>query len=191
MFLAGSGYCICMRNKLTVTVILIASLVFASMSVGAISAEAKGGPANNCGPKEASSVFSGKIKTSRNPKPTSVTVEAPDGYEITRYCAKAGSAEDIVLDHPAPSVEITHSSGNKLSHYSYWYQLVDEVEEGEEGEEGEEVDEGDEVDEATTTTSTTSTTVPTYLIPPLVWERTPTPTPPAPVAPPAKISVTG
>jgi hypothetical protein len=53
-----------------------------------------------------------------------LTITAPDGYVITGYCVKAGSAkqgngpEFYVVD-PAASVDISHSSGKDISHYSY------------------------------------------------------------------------
>ena len=162
------------------------------MSLGAISADATD---NNCGPEEASSGYSGRKNVQGNHTSVEVT-EA--GNEIYRYCAESGGSVEYVDVDPALSVEITHTSGNKLHHYSYEYRPVptpdevDEGEEAEEGEEGDEVDEGDEGEEAEEVDEVDEgDEVDTYLIPPLVWERTPTPTPPAPVAPPAKISVTG
>ena len=53
-----------------------------------------------------------------------LTVTAPDGYVITGYCVKAGSekqgngVESYVVDPPATSVVISHSSGKAISHYS-------------------------------------------------------------------------
>ena len=65
---------------------------------------------------------SGKIDVSGDQ--TSVTVTAPAGKLISGYCVKAGSAkqglgaEFVVVDPPAASVTITHSSGKGVSHYS-------------------------------------------------------------------------
>jgi hypothetical protein len=56
---------------------------------------------------------------------TTMTLTAPDGYLISGYCVKAGSAKQGLgaewhaLDPPAASVEISHSSGKAISHYSY------------------------------------------------------------------------
>ncbi|GGM31522.1 LPXTG cell wall anchor domain-containing protein [Promicromonospora citrea] len=54
----------------------------------------------------------------------SVTVTAPDGYLITGYCVKAGSAkngagpETVTVDPPVAEVTISHSSGKAVSHYT-------------------------------------------------------------------------
>jgi hypothetical protein len=54
-----------------------------------------------------------------------LTITAPDGFVITGYCVKAGSEkqgngpESYVVDPPATSVVISHSSGKAISHYSY------------------------------------------------------------------------
>ena len=64
---------------------------------------------------------SGKIDVSG--EPTSLTVSAPPGSDITGYCVKAGSANqglgaeitDIANTH---TVTLTHSSGKAISHYS-------------------------------------------------------------------------
>jgi hypothetical protein len=55
---------------------------------------------------------------------TSIVVNAPEGYLISEYCVKAGSAEQgdgpeyVTVDPPASSVTISHSSGKAISHYS-------------------------------------------------------------------------
>jgi hypothetical protein len=54
-----------------------------------------------------------------------LTLTAPDGYLITSYCVKAGSekqgngVETYVVDPPAATVVISHSSGKAISHYSF------------------------------------------------------------------------
>lgn len=54
-----------------------------------------------------------------------LTLTAPDGYVITSYCVKAGSAkqglgpETYTVDPPAQVVVISHSSGKAISHYSF------------------------------------------------------------------------
>ena len=66
---------------------------------------------------------SGKVDVSGDH--TTLTLTAPDGYLISGYCVKAGSAnqglgpEYYAVDPPAASVEISHSSGKAISHYSY------------------------------------------------------------------------
>lgn len=63
---------------------------------------------------------------------TTLTITAPDGYVITGYCVKAGSEnqgngpESYVVDPPATSVVISHSSGKAISHYSYTLQASEE-----------------------------------------------------------------
>jgi hypothetical protein len=67
---------------------------------------------------------SGKVDVSGDA--TTLTLTAPDGYLISGYCVKAGSAnqdqggpEYYVVEPPAASVEISHTSGKAISHYSY------------------------------------------------------------------------
>ena len=73
---------------------------------------------------------SGKIDVSGDD--TTLTITAPDGYVITGYCVKAGSAkqgngpESYVVDPPVTSVVISHSSGKGISHYSYTLEESDE-----------------------------------------------------------------
>lgn len=53
-----------------------------------------------------------------------MVVTAPDGFLITGYCVKAGSAnqglgpEYVEVDPPAAEVTIEHSSGKDISHYT-------------------------------------------------------------------------
>lgn len=74
----------------------------------------------------------------------SITVTAPEGQLISGYCVKAGSIkqgdgpEYIVINPPAESVTITHSSGKDISHYTVTYVPVP--------------------DDSTTTTELTTTT---------------------------------
>lgn len=66
---------------------------------------------------------SGKIDVSGDN--VTLTLTAPDGFVISGYCVKAGSVkqalgpESYVVDPPATSVVISHSSGKAISHYSY------------------------------------------------------------------------
>ena len=84
--------------------------------------------AATCEPKGAGPGYSGKINTSGDP--LSVTVSAPAGNVITKYCVKAGSAtqgygpEYYNVVPPQSSVTIAHSSGKAVSHYSYWYEPI-------------------------------------------------------------------
>jgi hypothetical protein len=73
----------------------------------------------------------GKIDVSGDA--TTLTITAPDGYLITGYCVKTGSAnqglgvEFNVVDPPAASVDISHSSGKAISHYSYTLEESEEL----------------------------------------------------------------
>ena len=68
---------------------------------------------------------SGKIDVSGTYK--TITVTAPEGKLISRYCVKAGSInqglgpEYVVVNPPAKSVTISHSSDKDISHYSIEY----------------------------------------------------------------------
>ncbi len=68
---------------------------------------------------------SGKIDLYGDDRPATLTITAPDGFLITGYCVKAGSEnqgngpEYYVVDPPAASVVIGHSTGKAISHYSY------------------------------------------------------------------------
>lgn len=72
-----------------------------------------------------SGLSSGKIDVSGSYK--TITVTAPEGKRISRYCVKAGSInqdlgpEYVVVDPTAKSVTISHSSGKDISHYSVEY----------------------------------------------------------------------
>ena len=99
---------------------LIASLVvLASCAVVLTVAVA---PAVSAGGQVCSAGTSGKIDVSGDHK--TLTITAPDGLVITGYCVKAGSVkqglgpEYYVVDPPAASVVISHSSGKDISHYS-------------------------------------------------------------------------
>ena len=80
-------------------------------------------PAVSSGSQVCPAGTSGKIDVYGDYK--TLTVTAPDGYVITGYCVKAGSAkqglgpEFYVVDPAATSVAISHSSGKDISHYSY------------------------------------------------------------------------
>jgi hypothetical protein len=68
---------------------------------------------------------SGKIDTSGDP--ATVPVTAPEGFLISGYCVKAGSAnqgdgpEYVTLVTPVASITFGHSSGKAVSHYSASY----------------------------------------------------------------------
>ena len=68
---------------------------------------------------------SGKIDVSGSYK--TLTVTAPEGKLISRYCVKAGSVnqdlgpEYVDVNPPSESVIISHSSGKDISHYSIEY----------------------------------------------------------------------
>ena len=100
---------------------LLAAALVLSLGVGsAASAEVGLCPAGD----------SGKVDVSG--ENVTLTITAPDGFVITGYCVKAGSvkqglgSESYVVDPPATSVVISHSSGKAISHYSY---TLDESEE--------------------------------------------------------------
>jgi hypothetical protein len=73
--------------------------------------------------KVCTGLTSGKIDVSGDH--TTLTLTAPDGYLISGYCVKAGSVnqdegpEYYAVEPPAASVEISHSTGKAISHYSY------------------------------------------------------------------------
>jgi hypothetical protein len=75
---------------------------------------------------------SGKIDVSGDD--TTLTITAPDGFVVTGYCVKAGSAkqgngpESYVVAPAAASAVISHSSGKGISHYSYTLEENDEEE---------------------------------------------------------------
>ncbi|MFI6427463.1 hypothetical protein [Promicromonospora sp. NPDC050880] len=110
-------------RKITVlgaSALLVAGLVGAPAA--AFAAPIAGAPVAITGgeqtcPKE------GKVDITEG-EPTSITVSAPEGYLISGYCVKAGSAkqglgpEYIEVDPPASEVTITHSSGKAISHYT-------------------------------------------------------------------------
>jgi LPXTG-motif cell wall-anchored protein len=107
--------------------------------------------AATCEPKGAGPGYSGKIDTSGDP--LSVTVSAPAGNVITKYCVKAGSAnqgygpEYYNVVPPQSSVTIAHSSGKAVSHYSYGYEPITTT-----------TTQPTTTSTTTTTTSTTTTT---------------------------------
>ncbi|MBT2518429.1 hypothetical protein J7E29_13375 [Streptomyces sp. ISL-90] len=57
-------------------------------------------------------------------------ITAPEGFLITEYCVKAGSIvngegpEYVLVDPPAESVTISHSSGKDISHYSFAFEAI-------------------------------------------------------------------
>lgn len=57
-------------------------------------------------------------------------ITADEGYVITAYCVKAGSAEQgdgpeyYEVDPPQESVVIEHSTGKEISHYSFTQELI-------------------------------------------------------------------
>lgn len=61
--------------------------------------------------------------------PETVLIEAPDGYVITMFCVKSGSAnqEDggplyFEVDPPVASLEISYPGKDSVSHYSFAYE---------------------------------------------------------------------
>lgn len=68
-------------------------------------------------------VAEGEVKVDVPDGTPVITVTAPEGYQIGGYCVKAGSAqqglgpEEYLLDEPADTVTISHSSGKDISHY--------------------------------------------------------------------------
>ena len=59
--------------------------------------------------------------------PAALTLTAPDGFLISGYCVKAGSAkqglgpEYVTVDPPLSTVTIAHTSGKDISHYALEY----------------------------------------------------------------------
>lgn len=101
------------------TALLVAGLMVPSTA--AFAAPVAGAPVATTGdaatcPKDGKVDVSGANKT--------LVVTAPDGYLITGYCVKAGSAnqglgpEFVEVDPPATQVTISHSSGKDISHYT-------------------------------------------------------------------------
>lgn len=78
-----------------------------------------------CEPKAPAPGYSGKIDTTGEPK--TVTVTAPEGNLIYKYCVKAGSVNQglgpvyVDVDPPQESVTISYPNGKDISHYSYWW----------------------------------------------------------------------
>lgn len=71
---------------------------------------------------------SGKIDVGGS-NPT-LEISAPDGFVITEYCVKAGSAvqgdgpEYVLVEPPQQTVTISHKSGKDISHYSFSYEAA-------------------------------------------------------------------
>ncbi|WP_285105823.1 hypothetical protein [Promicromonospora sp. MEB111] len=108
-------------RKMTVlgaSALLVAGLLVPSTA--AFAAPVAGAPVATTG--SATCPKGGKVDVSG--EHTTLVVTAPDGYLITGYCVKAGSAnqglgpEDVVVDPPAAEVTISHSSGKAISHYT-------------------------------------------------------------------------
>lgn len=108
-------------RKMTVlgaSALLVAGLLVPSTA--AFAAPVAGAPVATTDP--ATCPKDGKVDVSG--EHTTLVVTAPDGYLITGYCVKAGSAnqglgpEDVVVDPPAAEVTISHSSGKAISHYT-------------------------------------------------------------------------
>ncbi|MFD6448673.1 LPXTG cell wall anchor domain-containing protein [Promicromonospora sp. NPDC060204] len=108
-------------RKMTVlgaSALLVAGLLVPSTA--AFAAPVAGAPVATTG--SATCPKDGKVDVSG--EHTTLVVTAPDGYLITGYCVKAGSAnqglgpEDVVVDPPAAEVTISHSSGKAISHYT-------------------------------------------------------------------------
>ncbi|MFJ3405785.1 hypothetical protein [Promicromonospora sp. NPDC090134] len=108
-------------RKMTVlgaSALLVAGLLVPSAA--AFAAPVAGAPVATTG--EATCPKDGKVDVQGDH--TTLVVTAPEGYLITGYCVKAGSAnqglgpEDVVVDPPATEVTISHSSGKAISHYT-------------------------------------------------------------------------
>jgi hypothetical protein len=104
---------------------------------------------------------SGKIDVDGSVK--TITVTAPEGYLIDRYCVKAGSInqgdgpEYVEVDPAKATVTFGHSTGKDISHYSVSYVKIKP---------------------SPSPTPTTPTPTPTETTPtPTPTETTPTPTP--------------
>jgi hypothetical protein len=84
-----------------------------------------GADAAAAAPDVCSPLSSGKVDTTG--EPSSVTVSAPAGYKIRRYCVKAGAAPAgggpvyVAVDPPRQAVTITHPTGKAVSHWSIEY----------------------------------------------------------------------
>jgi hypothetical protein len=100
----------------------ITNIVGALLVVGGGIVLALPGPANATG-DVCAGLMSGKIDTTGNP-PT-VTMTAPPGSLITRYCIKAGSAQSgggpiyIDVDPPQASITVGYPGIDSVSHYSF------------------------------------------------------------------------
>ncbi|MEO3782294.1 hypothetical protein ABGB12_03115 [Actinocorallia sp. B10E7] len=81
-------------------------------------------PGNTC--PQSYSPYGG-IKVDTEGDPLTVTVTAPEGFLISGYCVKAGSAgqgdgpEFYQVVPPQKTVVISHSSGKAVSHYTPQY----------------------------------------------------------------------
>jgi hypothetical protein len=102
-------------KKLIGALVVLASFAVV-LTIGVAPAVSSGGQVCPAG-------TSGKIDVSGDD--TTLTITVPDGFVVTGYCVKAGSAkqgngpESHIVDPPATSVVISHSSGKGISHYSY------------------------------------------------------------------------
>ena len=103
-----------MTDKMVKRALIIGVLI---VIVLALATGAANATPDVCGPLD-----SGKIDVTGDV--AAVIVFAPDGYLINEYCVKAGSeasgggAEYVTVDPPQKSVEIRHSTGKDVSHYS-------------------------------------------------------------------------
>lgn len=110
------------RSPLYKMIMLLLGLLLPAsvMAVTTAPAGATGGTDQVC-----QGLDSGKIDTEGNPK--TVTLTAPEGKLIDKYCVKAGSENSgdgphyEVVDPPAKTVTISYPSGKDISHYSASY----------------------------------------------------------------------
>jgi hypothetical protein len=124
---------------------------------------------------------SGKIDVSGDPQ--TVTITAPDGFLISRYCVKAGSENQgdgpvyVDVNPPQKTVTISHPSGKDISHYSYSLVPVETTTET-------------TTMEITTTTTDTTTTTETTGTTPTTETTATTPTTPVTTTQPTERTTT-
>lgn len=183
------------NSKYIISVIITFALLI-GLSLVALAAPSSAASGDTCEPKNSAPGYSGKIDVGEGVK--SVTVTAPAGSLIVKYCVKAGSARQglgpvyVNVDPPQGSVTITYPDGKDISHYSYWWEEVITTTSTSTS----------TSTTSTTTTSTTSTTTPststsssTSTVPSTSTSiprvSTTTTVAPAPAAPPAVNNVSG
>jgi len=135
---------------------------------------------------------SGKIDTTGDP--ATVTVTAPDGFLISRYCVKAGSDVSVPngavqyfdVDPPAKTITFGHPSSKAVSHWSLEYARVCEECTTTTEPTTDTTTEPTTTIEATTTTNSVPPTTGTVPDPTTTTKPTPTTKPPVVTSPLAK-----